>query len=155
VATVCAKLFNITKPHIAVFGQKDGQQLAVIRRMVHDLNFEVKLLSGPIVRSSTGVALSSRHKYLSAVGMEKARVIRGSLKLAEKLLQNGIRNSRSIEIQMQKLIESVPGVKVEYISVNRWDDLKPVARIYYRVMISLVAVIENVRLLDNLILNIK
>lgn len=155
VATICAKLFNITRPHIAVFGQKDGQQLAVIRRMVRDLNFDLKIIRGPIVRSSSGVALSSRHSYLSAEGLEKARVIRGSLKLAEKLLKNGIRNSRSIEIQMGKLIESVPGVKIDYISINRWDDLEPVDRIYDRVMISLVAMIENVRLLDNIIIRVK
>jgi pantoate--beta-alanine ligase len=155
VATVCAKLFNITKPHIAVFGQKDGQQLAVIRRMVRDLNFDLKVIRGPIVRTSTGVALSSRHSYLSPEGLEKARVILGSLKLAEKLLKGGIRNSRAIETQMRGLIEAVPGAKVDYISINRWDDLKPVGRIYDRVMISLVVVIEKVRLLDNIIINVK
>jgi pantoate--beta-alanine ligase len=155
VATVCAKLFNITKPHIAVFGQKDGQQLAVIRQMVRDLNFDLKIIGGPIVRTSTGVALSSRHSYLSSEGLEKARVIRGSLKLAEKLLKSGMRNSRAIETQMRGLIEAVPGAKVDYISINRWDDLKPVGRIYDRVMISLVVVIEKVRLLDNIIINIK
>jgi pantoate--beta-alanine ligase len=155
VATVCAKLFNITKPHIAVFGQKDGQQLAVIRRMVRDLNFDLKIIRGPIVSTSTGVALSSRHSYLSPEGLEKARVIRGSLKLAEKMLKGGIRNSRTIKIQMRDLIEAVPGVTVDYISINRWDDLQPVGRIYDRVMISLVVVIEKVRLLDNIIINVK
>ena len=155
VATVCAKLFNITRPHIAVFGQKDGQQLAVVSRMVRDLNFDLKIIRGPIVRTSIGVALSSRHSYLSPEGLEKARVIRGSLKLAEKLLKGGIRNAGSIEIEMRDLIESVPGVKVDYISINRWDDLAPVHRIYDRVMISLVAVIEKVRLLDNTIINVK
>jgi len=155
VATVCAKLFNITKPHIAVFGQKDGQQLAVIRRMVRDLNFDLKIITGPIVRTSTGVALSSRHSYLSPEGLEKARVIRGSLKLAEKLLKGGIRNSHTIETQVRGLIEAVPGAKVDYISINRWDDLKPVSRIYDKVMISLVVIIEKVRLLDNIIINAK
>ena len=155
VATICAKLFNITRPHLAVFGQKDGQQLALIKRMVRDLNFDLKIIRGPIVRTSTGIALSSRHSYLSAEGLNKARVIRGSLKLAEKLLRNGIRNAKSIEIEMHDLIESVPGVKVDYISINRWDDLEPVHRIYDRVMISVVAVIEKVRLLDNIILNMK
>jgi pantoate--beta-alanine ligase len=155
VATVCAKLFNITKPHIAVFGQKDGQQLAVIRRMVRDLNFDLKIIKGPIVRTSTGVALSSRHSYLSPEGLEKARVIRDSLKLAEKLLKGGIRNSNTIETRMRGLIEAAPGVKVDYISINRWDDLTPIKRLSGQVVISLVVVIEGVRLLDNVIINIK
>ncbi len=155
VATVCAKLFNITKPHVAVFGQKDGQQLAALRRMVRDLNFDLKIITGPIVRTSAGVALSSRHSYLSEEGLEKAKVIRGSLKLAEKLIKNGIRNSRVIESHMSKLIYSVPGAKIDYISFNRWDDLEPVKRLSGRVMISLAVVIEGVRLLDNIIINVR
>jgi len=155
VATICTKLFNITKPHIAVFGQKDGQQLAVIKRMVRDLNFDLKIIKGPIIRTSTGVALSSRHSYLSAEGLEKAKIIHASLKLAEKLIKNGIRNSRLIESHMRNLIASVPGTKVDYISVNRWDDLKPVKRLSGRIMISLVVIIENIRLLDNIIINVK
>lgn len=155
VVTVCAKLFNITKPHIAVFGQKDGQQLAVLKRMVRDLNFDLKIIKGPIVRTQTGVAISSRHDYLSAKGLEKAKVVYGSLKLAEKLIKNGIRNSQSIETKMRNLIESVPGAKVDYISFNRWDDLEPIKKLSGRVMISLVVVIEGIRLLDNTILNVK
>ncbi len=154
VATVCAKLFNITKPHIAVFGQKDGQQLAVLKRMVRDLNFDLKIIIGPIVRTPSGVAVSSRHSYLSAEGLEKAKVIYGSLKLAEKLIINGVRNSRAIEAQMRNLIKSVPGARVDYISFNRWDDLEPAKKLSGRVMISLVVVIEGVRLLDNVIIRI-
>jgi pantoate--beta-alanine ligase len=155
VTTVCTKLFNITKPHIAVFGQKDGQQLAVLKRMVRDLNFDLRIIKGPIVRSSTGVALSSRHSYLSAEGLEKAKVIRESLKLAEKLVRSGIRNSRTIESHMRNLINSVPGARVDYISFNRWDDLKSLKKLSGLVMISLVVVIEGVRLLDNIVINAK
>ncbi len=154
VATVCAKLFNIIKPHIAVFGQKDGQQLAVLKRMVRDLNFDLKIIIGPIVRTSTGIAVSSRHSYLSAEGLEKAKIIYGSLKLAEKLIINGVRNSRAIEAQMRNLIKSVPGARVDYISFNRWDDLEPAKKLSGRVMISLVVVIEGVKLLDNVIIRI-
>lgn len=155
VATVCAKLFNITKPHIAVFGQKDGQQLAVLKRMVRDLNFDLKIIKGPIVRTPTGVAVSSRHSYLSVEGLEKAKVINGSLKLAEKLIRNGIRNSRILEAHIRNLIKSVPGARVDYISFNRWDDLRPVKKLSGRAMISLVVVIEGVRLLDNMIIRIR
>lgn len=154
VATVCAKLFNITKPHLAVFGQKDGQQLAVIKRMVKDLNFDLKIIKGPIVRTKTGIALSSRHSYLSERGLDKATVIRQSLQLASDMIKKGERRARIIESQMRKLIKSVPGAKIDYISFNRWDDLKPLKTLSGEVMISLVVIIEGVRLLDNAILRV-
>ncbi len=155
VATICAKLFNITRPHLAVFGQKDGQQLAVIKRMVRDLNLGIKIIKGPIVRTKTGVAMSSRHSYLTAGGLEKAKVIRQSLELAKGMIKDGKRGSRSIEARMRKLIQSVPGVKIDYISFNRWDDLGPLSKLSGEIMISLVVVIEGVRLLDNVIVRIK
>jgi pantoate--beta-alanine ligase len=155
VATVCAKLFNIVKPHYAVFGQKDGQQLAVIRQLVRDLNFDLEIVKGPIIRTRDGVALSSRHAYLSNGDLEKARVIRQSLKLAEKLIRRGIRESGIIEKQMTKLILAVPGTKIDYIAFNRWDDLTPLKRSSGEVMISLVVVIGGVRLLDNVIIKTR
>jgi pantoate--beta-alanine ligase len=154
VATICAKLFNITKPQIAVFGQKDGQQLAVIKRMVKDLNFDLKIVKGPIVRTLTGVALSSRHSYLSEEGMEKAKVIRQSLLLAQRMIREGQRKAGTIEKKMRRTILSVPGTTIDYISFNHWDDFKPLERLSGRVMISLVVVIERVRLLDNVIMRI-
>ncbi len=155
VATVCAKLFNITKPHLAVFGQKDGQQLAVIKRMVKDLDFDLKIIKGPIVRTKTGIALSSRHSYLSKQGLDKATVIRQSLQLASDMIRKGERRTGIIEFRMRKLIKSVPGVKIDYISFNRWDDLGPLKELSGQVMISLVVVIEGVRLLDNIIILIR
>jgi pantoate--beta-alanine ligase len=152
VATVCAKLFNITRPHLAVFGQKDGQQLAVIRRMVKDLNFDLKIIKCPIVRTKTGIALSSRHSYLSDKGLEKAKTIRRSLQLASDMIRNGERRARIIESRMRKLILSIPGTKIDYISFNRWDDLAPLRTLSGEIMISLVVVIEGVRLLDNVII---
>lgn len=155
VATVCAKLFNITKPHLAVFGQKDGQQLAVLRRLVKDLNFDLKIIKGPIVRTNAGIALSSRHFYLSEQGLHKARVIRQSLQLASDMIKKGERRADIIESRMRKLILSIPGAKIDYISFNRWDDLEPLKKLSGRVMISLVVVIEGVRLLDNVIVRIS
>lgn len=154
VATVCAKLFNITKPHLAVFGQKDGQQLAVIKRMVKDLNFDLKIIKGPTVRTKTGIALSSRHSYLSEQGLDKATVIRQSLQLALGRIKEGERRAGMIESQMRKLIKSVPGAKIDYISFNRWDDLEPLKTLSGEIMISLVVIIEGVRLLDNVILRV-
>jgi pantoate--beta-alanine ligase len=154
VATVCAKLLNITKPHLAVFGQKDGQQLAVIKRMVKDLDFDLAIIKGPIVRTKTGIALSSRHSYLSEEGLDKATVIRQSLQLASDMIKKGERRAGIIESQMRKLIKSIPGVKIDYISFNRWDDLEPLKTLSGEVMISLVVIIEGVRLLDNVILRV-
>ena len=152
VATVCAKLFNITRPHLAVFGQKDGQQLAVIKRMVKDLNFDLQIIKGPTVRMKTGVALSSRHSYLSDEGLEKAKVIRQSLQLASDMIRKGERRARIIESQMRKMIRSIPAVKIDYISFNRWDDLAPLKKLSGQIMISMVVIIEGVRLLDNMII---
>ncbi len=154
VATVCAKLFNITKPHLAVLGQKDGQQLAVVKRMVKDLNFDLQIIKGPTVRTNTGIALSSRHFYLSEQGLHKARVIRQSLQLASDLIKKGQRKAGVIESRMLKLILSIPGAKIDYISFNRWDDLEPLKTLSGQVIISLVVVIEGVRLLDNVIVRV-
>ena len=155
VATICAKLFNITKPHLAVFGQKDGQQLAVIKQMVRDLNFDIEIIKAPIVRTKTGVAMSSRHSYLSEKGLEKAIVIRQSLLLAKDLIRNGERSAKALEKSMRELIQSTPGAKIDYIAFNRWNDLEPLTTLSGRVMISLVVEIEGVRLLDNVIVTVK
>ena len=155
VATVCAKLFNIIKPHLVVFGQKDGQQLAVIKRMVKDLDFDLKIIKGPIVRTKTGIALSSRHSYLSEKGLDKATVIRQSLQLASDMIKKGERRAGIVESQMRKLIKSVPGTRIDYISFNRWDDLAPLKKLSGQVMISLVVIIEGVRLLDNYIVRVS
>jgi pantoate--beta-alanine ligase len=154
VATVCIKLFNIVKPHFAVFGQKDGQQLAVIRKMVRDLNLDIEIVKGPIIRTKRGVALSSRHAYLSNEDLKKAEVIKQSLNLASNVIKNGARNARQIETRMRKLILSVPGTKIDYIAFNRWDDLSPIKKLSGEVMISLVVIINGVRLLDNAIIRI-
>jgi len=154
VATICAKLFNITKPHFAVFGQKDGQQLAVIRRMARDLDFDLEIIKAPIMRTKSGVAMSSRHSYLSLEALDKAIVIRQSLQLAREMIEKGERNTQTIESRMRELIQSTPGAKVDYIAFNRWDDLEPLTNLSGQVMISLVVVIEGVRLLDNVILEI-
>jgi len=152
VATICAKLFNIVKPHFAAFGQKDGQQLAVIRQMTRDLNLDLEIIKGPIVRTPSGVAMSSRHAYLSSGDLKKAEIIGESLKLAQKLIKKGARDPRVVEEKMRKLIQSVAGARVEYIAFNSWDDFWPLTKISGSVMISLVVVIGGVRLLDNVII---
>jgi pantoate--beta-alanine ligase len=154
VATICAKLFNITKPHLAVFGQKDGQQLAIIRKMVRELNFDLEIIRGPIVRTKTGIAMSSRHAYLGADDLAKAVVIKESLDLATGMIKSGNRSARIIESKMRKLITRTAGTDIDYISFNRWDDLQPVKSLSGRIIISLVVKIGGIRLLDNTIIRV-
>ncbi len=153
VATVCVKLFNIVKPHRAYFGQKDAQQLAMIKRVAADLNLDLKIIACPIVRTTSGIALSSRHSYLSKDDLNKAKVIYDSLKLAKGLIRTGVTNISTIRHKMVRLIKSMPKTKIEYIAFNRWDDLKKLNRVNGKVLISLVVVINKVRLLDNIIIN--
>ncbi len=153
VATVCVKLFNIVKPHRAYFGQKDAQQLAMIKRVTADLNLDLKIIACPIVRTTSGIALSSRHSYLSKDDLNKAKVIYDSLKLAKGLIKTGVTNISTIRHRMVRLIKSMPKTKIEYIAFNRWDDLKKLNRVNGKVLISLVVVINKVRLLDNIIIN--
>ena len=153
VATVCVKLFNIVKPHRAYFGQKDAQQLAMIKRVTADLNLDLKIIACPIVRTTSGIALSSRHSYLSKDDLNKAKVIYDSLKLAKSLIRTGVTNISTIRHKMVRLIKSMPKTKIEYIAFNRWDDLKKLNRVNGKVLISLVVVINKVRLLDNIIIN--
>lgn len=154
VATICAKLFNITKPHFAVFGQKDGQQLALMRKMVRELNFDLDIVRGPIVRTNSGVAMSSRHAYLSAEDLAKATVIKESLDLAASMIKKGNRSAKAIDLKMRNLISGIPGADIDYIAFNRWDDLEPVKTLAGETIISLVVKIGGIRLLDNLILRI-
>ncbi len=153
VATICLKLFSVCQPHQAYFGQKDAQQLAVIRSIVRDFNLDLKIVRCPIVRTKTGIALSSRHAYLSAGDLKEAEVIYDSLKLAKKLIAEGETDIDRIKTEMAGLIGSVPGVKIEYISFNKWDDLADIDSIIGKTLISMVVIINNVRLLDNIIIS--
>ncbi len=153
VATICAKLFNICKPHRAYFGQKDAQQLAVIKSIVRDLNLDLKVVGCPIVRTKAGIAMSSRHSYLSPNDLRRAEVIYDSLKMAKRLIDDGETNVITIHDRMTSMINSVPGTKINYIAFNRWDDLGEIDQIRGKVLISMVVVIGGVRLLDNIIVN--
>ena len=152
VATICVKLFDMVKPHRAYFGQKDAQQLAVVRSIVRDLNLDLNIVRCPTVRTKTGIALSSRHAYLSAGDLKKAEAIYDSLKLAKKLIDGGESSVAAVRDRMKGVIDTVTGIKIEYIAFNRWDSLEEIAEIEGKVLISTVAVIGDVRLLDNVII---
>jgi pantoate--beta-alanine ligase len=155
VATICLKLFNIVKPQRAYFGQKDAQQLAVIKHMVSDLNLDLGIVGCPIVRTISGVAMSSRHVYLSEDELAKAAVIYESLKAAQKEIRAGQRSISKLRNIMKKIIKSEPGLIIEYISFNRWDNLDELTAISGNVLISLVVRIGKVRLLDNTIIQLQ
>ncbi len=113
VATVVAKLFNAVKPHFAVFGQKDYQQLKVVERMVKDLNMDVEIVGHPTVREEGGLAMSSRNAYLSAGEREKALLIHASIKKVEELFRNGERKSRLLEAEARRVLTLKDGVDIE------------------------------------------
>ena len=155
VATVVAKLFNITQPHIAVFGQKDAQQIAIIKQMVRDLNFNIKIVVGPIIRDRDGLALSSRNVYLSPQERREAIVLHQSLKLAQQIIHSGARHSHEIIENMMKLISSKPSAQIDYISIADAKTLSELSTIIpaTEVLISLAVRIGTTRLIDNIIVN--
>jgi pantoate--beta-alanine ligase len=154
VATVVAKLLNLTKPHLAVFGQKDAQQVAVIRRMVRDLNFDVELVIAPTVREDDGLAMSSRNTYLTPQQRKEATVLFQALKHAEQRVKDGVRDCSTIVGEMKALITSKSSGVVDYISIADNNSLQELATLQLRqsVLISLAVRFGTTRLIDNVLL---
>ncbi len=154
VTTVVAKLFNIVKPHLAVFGQKDAQQAFVVKRMVTDLNFDVKILVVPTVREPDGLAMSSRNTYLTSDQRREATVLFRSLQLAENLIKNGERDAGRIKMAMRRLIKSSSQGKIDYIDVVDTEKLAPVKQIAGEVLVALAVYFGKARLIDNIIIRV-
>ncbi|MEN3038340.1 MAG: pantoate--beta-alanine ligase [Candidatus Kryptonium sp.] len=156
VTTVVAKLFNITKPHIAVFGQKDAQQALIIKQMVRDLNFDIDIIVAPIVREPDGLAMSSRNVYLSETERKEATVLYESLKLAEDLAASGERNPKVIISKMEELIKSKPSAKIDYVAIVKPDTLEEVENLSEgnEYLVALAVRIGTTRLIDNTIVKI-
>jgi pantoate--beta-alanine ligase len=152
VATVVAKLFNIVKPHLAIFGQKDYQQALIIRQMVNDLNFDTEILTGPIVREADGLAMSSRNKYLSPEEREKARSLFKSLQLAAKLVREGKYDAAFISDQIRELLQQTGGILIDYVAIVDGRNLQPVEKIGNNTLIALAAKIGGTRLIDNILI---
>ena len=155
VATVVAKLFNAVKPHVAVFGQKDYQQLKVIQRMVRDLNMDLEVIGLPTVREKDGLAMSSRNIYLGEEERKAATVLCRSLRLAQEMAVAGEREAGKLVAAIRDMIASEPLVEPEYVEVVDWGLLKPVERLAGRVLIALAARVGKARLIDNVILEIE
>ncbi len=154
VATVVAKLFNITKPHVAVFGQKDAQQVFVIQKMVNDLNFDLQVIVAPTVRESDGLAMSSRNAYLNNNQRVDAAVIFASLKNAKEKIASGEKKSSHIISAMQEQIFQKPSVSsIDYISIANAATLEEISELqpHCNILISLAIRFDSTRLIDNII----
>ena len=152
VATVVAKLFNIVEPDLAFFGQKDAAQVAVIKRMVRDLNVPVQIEVCPIVREPDGLALSSRNAYLSADERKMALVLHASLQRAQKLFQDGERDAAKLAAEAKKAFLWQPAVKLDYFEIVDPDSLVPVTAFNRKSLVAVAALVGNTRLIDNILL---
>ncbi|MBW1894445.1 MAG: pantoate--beta-alanine ligase [Deltaproteobacteria bacterium] len=153
VATVVTKLFNIIKPHIAIFGQKDFQQLAVIRQTVSDLNFDIEIKGIPTVRENDGLAMSSRNAYLTPDQRSSAICLYKSLEKAATLVRKGEKNASVIIDKTIDFIRSYPETRIDYVSVCDPDTIESVDTVDMPVLMALAVFIGKTRLIDNMILD--
>lgn len=149
VCTVVSKLFNIVTPDKAFFGQKDAQQLAIIRRMVLDLSMGIEIVGCPIIREADGLAKSSRNTYLSAEERKAALVLSRAVKLGQELVQNGEKNADAIVNAMRALIEQEPLARIDYVSAVDGLTMLPVHEINGGELIAMAVYIGKTRLIDN------
>jgi pantoate--beta-alanine ligase len=152
VATVVLKLFNIVRPDIAFFGQKDFQQMVVIRRLIQDMNLPVRLAVCPIVREADGLAKSSRNVYLSTEDRKAALVLSRSLKRAEEMAQAGEGDAEKVLKEMRNRFAAEPRLQLDYAAIVNPATLEPVARLSPGSVVLVAARLGTVRLIDNLIL---
>ena len=153
VTTIVAKLFHIFEPEAAFFGQKDAAQLAVIRRMVEDLNFPVEIVACPIVREADGVAMSSRNTYLNREERSRALVLQRSLQEARQQFNAGERIAAKLIAAAKEVIAREPQVTLDYFEIVDPDTLDPVERISQKTLAAVAAYVGSTRLIDNLVLN--
>ena len=149
VCTVVSKLFNIVTPDRAYFGQKDAQQLAVIKRMVRDLNFDITVVGCPIVREADGLALSSRNTYLSDEERKAALILNKSLTLGKEMIEAGEKDAAKVREAIIKNMETEPLAKVDYVEIVDNENLEPVQTIDVPCLVATAVYIGKTRLIDN------
>lgn len=154
VTTVCAKLFNIVKPHLAVFGQKDFQQSVVIKQMVRDLNIDMDIITGPIIREADGLAMSSRNTYLSEDERRDAISLNQSLFQAKEMVQQGERETKVLSQFIEDKISSRKSARIDYISIVHPRTLEPLEVIRDSALIALAVFVGKTRLIDNVLIEI-
>lgn len=152
VLTVVAKLFHIVEPDVAVFGRKDAQQLALIERMVRDLDLAVQIVPAPILRESDGLAMSSRNRYLSAAERANALCLRRALDQAEEAFRRGDRDAAALRDALRTRLAAVPGARVDYVEVVDAASLQPVATLGEGTLVALAVWMGATRLIDNTVL---
>lgn len=154
VCTVVTKLFNIVNPDRAYFGEKDAQQLAIIRRFVRDLNIDIEIIGCPIIREEDGLAKSSRNTYLSKEERQAALILSQSLNLAKDAINSGERNSSVVIDIISNSIKKEPLAKIDYIEIVDSLAMKPVKTIEKSVLVAIAVYIGKTRLIDNFTFNI-
>ncbi len=150
VCTVVAKLFNIVQPDAAVFGEKDFQQLSIIRRMVRDLDFPIEIISAPIVREADGLAMSSRNQYLTQRERSQAIVLHEALEMARQYLEAGERDPNAVDSVVRSRIQTARSARIDYVQIVDPDDLREVVRIGDQILIAVAVFFGKTRLIDNL-----
>jgi pantoate--beta-alanine ligase len=150
VATIVAKLFNIVQPDVTVFGQKDFQQAAIIKRMVADLNFPVKIIVSPTLRERDGLAMSSRNKYLTGDLRRQATILWRAIQTAQAVVKKSkIVSATKLKADLKKLIESEPDAKLDYVEFFEPETLQTVAQVKHGTQMALAVFIGKTRLIDN------
>lgn len=151
VCTVVNKLFNIVTPDCAYFGEKDAQQLAVIRRMVRDLSMDVKIVGCPIIREEDGLAKSSRNTYLSAEERKAALVLSKAIFAGKEMVEAGEKDGEKVLQTMRDIIEAEPLAKIDYVEMVKWDTIEVQREIDGPVLVAIAVFIGKTRLIDNFI----
>ena len=149
VATVVAALFGLVRPDLAVFGEKDAQQLAVVRALVRDLHLGVEIVAGPIVRDADGIALSSRNVFLSAAERRAAGALPRALESARATVAGGERDAGRVAAAVRETVAAEPALELQYVAVVAADSFQPLARLAGEVVVPLAARVGATRLLDN------
>jgi pantoate--beta-alanine ligase len=150
VLTVVAKLFHLVEPDVSCFGQKDIQQLTLVRRMVRDLDWPVEIVGVPTVREPDGLALSSRNAYLSAADRKQAVALSRALLAAHQAFCEGERRAEELDARMREQLRSHPGLAVEYIAIVEPEGLEPVVRVDERTLVAIAGRVGSTRLIDNI-----
>jgi pantoate--beta-alanine ligase len=153
VTAVCAKLFNIIQPDIALFGQKDAQQAVVIKRMVADLHMPLKIQVCPTVREDDGLAISSRNKYLTPQERKDAPLLYDSLQKAKQLIEAGTTDAEKIITEMKKILSRSEVLQPEYVEIVNAETLQPKSEIIGPALIALAVRLGSARLIDNILID--
>lgn len=152
VCTVVSKLFNIVTPDRAYFGQKDAQQLAVIKRMVRDLNFDITIVGCPIVREADGLALSSRNTYLNEEERKAALILNKSLTIGKEMIEAGEKDVEKVREAITKSLQTEPLAKIDYVEIVNSENMEPMEQINSSVLVAIAVYIGKTRLIDNVML---